>query len=199
MAKFPSNPKIGQSFIGDPETLYVWNGHQWKEVSGLNGITLTSPTSYYVSRSFTQSVGSNSSGETQLLKLTIPANTFSETDKIAFFAVFSKSGTATNTTHRIKISTSASMPTGTTNQIAQFASTNTLIFTKINRELVISQGNIKAYPATSSAVNDAGTAISAMSSIAFDVTQTQYLYVSATPVSTTTDVTYLEAFEIRNI
>ncbi len=153
----------------------------------------------FLNRSFTQSIGSNATGETQLLQLTIPANTFAATDKIAFFAVFSKTGVATNTTHRIKISTSASMPTGTTGQIAQWASVNNIAFTKINRELVISGGVIKGYPFNPSAVSDAGVSTTAMSSVAFDVTQTQYVYVSATPSSTTTDVTRLEAFEIKNI
>jgi hypothetical protein len=153
----------------------------------------------YIARSFTQSVGSAATGETQLLQITIPANTFASTDKIAFFAAFSKTGTAHNTTHRIKISTSSSMPTGTTSQIAQYASTNTILFTKINRELTISSGVLKGYPFTPSAVIDAGQSTSALSSVAFDVTQTQYLYISATPSATTTDVTRLEAFEIRNI
>lgn len=153
----------------------------------------------YISRSFTQSVGSAATGETQLLQLVIPANTFKPTDKLSFFATFSKVGTATSTTHRIKISTSASMPTGVTGQIAQFASTNTQLFTKINRDLTINGGTLKGYPFTSSAVIDAGVSTSAISSVAFDVTVTQYLYVSVTPSSTTTDVTRLEAFEIRNI
>jgi hypothetical protein len=58
---------------------------------------------------------------------------------------------------------------------------------------------LKGYPFTPSAVIDAGQSTSALSSVAFDVTQTQYLYISATPSATTTDVTRLEAFEIRNI
>lgn len=153
----------------------------------------------FVTRSFDQSIGSNATGETQLLQITIPANTFSATDKLAFFAIFSKTGTAHNTTHRIKISTSASMPVGTASQIAQYASTNTLLFTKINRELTISGGVLKGHPFTTSAVTDSAVSTTAISSVAFDVTQTQYVYVSATPNATTTDVTRLEAFEIRNI
>lgn len=33
MAKYPLNPKIGQSFISGPGTLYVWNGYQWEQFS----------------------------------------------------------------------------------------------------------------------------------------------------------------------
>ena len=29
MAKFPDNPKIGQAFLSDPSSLYVWSGYQW--------------------------------------------------------------------------------------------------------------------------------------------------------------------------
>ena len=77
--------------------------------------------------------------------------------------------------------------------------TNTILFTKINRELVVQGGFIKSYPTTTSAVTDPGQSTTAMATTAFDVTQTQYIYVSATPSGgTTTDVTYLEAFEIRN-
>lgn len=153
----------------------------------------------YLHRNFTQSVGSNLTGETQLLQVVIPANTFSATDKIAFFATFSKTGIATNTTHRIKISTSASMPVGSTSQIAQYASANTIQFTKINRELTISGGILKGYPFAPSAVSDTGVSNNALNSVAFDVTQTQYLYISATPTGVTTDITYLEAFELRTI
>jgi hypothetical protein len=153
----------------------------------------------YLYRNFSQSIGSNATGETQLLQVVIPANTFSATDKIAFFATFSKTGTATNTTHRIKISTSASMPVGSTSQIAQYASANTIQFTKINRELTISGGILKGYPFVPSAVSDTGVSNNALNSVAFDVTQTQYLYISATPTGVTTDITYLEAFELRTI
>ncbi len=152
----------------------------------------------YIYRSFSQSIGSNTTGETQLLQVVIPANTFSASDKLAFFAAFNKTGVATNTTHYIKISTSSSMPTGVTGRVAQYASTANILFTKINRELTINGGFLKGYPFGPSAVIDAGVSTTAMSSVAFDVTQTQYLYVSVLPASTTTDVTYLESFEIRN-
>jgi hypothetical protein len=152
----------------------------------------------YMYRSFSQSIGSNTTGETQLLQVVIPANTFSATDKISFFATFSKTGVATNTTHRIKITTSPSMPVSSTNQIAQYASANTIQFTKINRELTISGGVLKGYPFVPSAVSDTGVSNNALNTVAFDVTQTQYLYISSTPTGTTTDITYLEAFEIKN-
>lgn len=37
MAKFPDNPKIGQAFLSDPASLYVWSGYQWILSSGRYG------------------------------------------------------------------------------------------------------------------------------------------------------------------
>jgi hypothetical protein len=153
----------------------------------------------FVTRSFSQSIGSNATGETQLLQIPIPANTFSTTDKLAFFATFSKTGTANASTLRIKISTSSSMPTGSTSQIAQYTSANTSLFAKINRELTINGGTLKGFPFTISTNNDANISTTTISSASFDVTQPQYIYISASPASSSADITYLEAFEIKTI
>lgn len=154
----------------------------------------------YLARSFTQSVGSNATGETQLLQLVIPANTFAATDKLAFFAIFSKVGTAHSLTVRVKVSTSASMPVGQTGQVMQFAgAAATSLYLKVSRELFISGGSLKGISFVNSVTVDTGASNNLLGSLSFDVTQTQYLYVSVTPAATTTDVTYLEAFEIRNI
>ena len=152
----------------------------------------------FVTRSFSQSIGSNATGETQLLQIPIPANTFSATDKIAFFATFNKTGTANASTLRIKISTSSSMPTGSTSQIAQYTSANTSLFAKINRELTINGGTLKGFPFTISTNNDANISTTSITSSSFDVTQLQYVYVSISPAALTTDVSYLEGFELRN-
>lgn len=155
--------------------------------------------SIYVARSFTQSVGSNSTGETQLLQITIPANSFSSTDKLSFYAMFSKTGVGLATTVRVKLSTSSSMPSGNTGCIAFFSSGATAQFIKLNRDMLVSGGNLKGFPFTTSATTDQATSTVTLSSVAFDVTQTQYLYVSAQPSALSTDVTYLEAFEIKDL
>jgi hypothetical protein len=155
----------------------------------------------FVSRSFSPSIGSNSTGETQLLQLPIPANTFSATDKLSFFAVFSKVGTATAFTVRVKLTTSSSMPAGNTSQIAQSANTTaaTLYF-KIVRDLFISSGSLFGISFTNSTITDTVASVNPITSASFDVTQTQYVYVSAIPTTTpTADVIRLEAFEIKNI
>lgn len=142
---------------------------------------------------------SNSVGETQLAQITIPANTFASTDKLAFFAFFNKVGSANAYTARFKISTSASMPTGASNVIATYTAANTSLFAKVNREFMISGGTLRGFPFGTSTNNDATVSVTAMGSVAFDPTVTQYFYVSVSPSASTTDVTYLEGFEIREI
>jgi hypothetical protein len=155
--------------------------------------------SYYVLRSFTQSIGSNSTGETQLLQLTIPANSFNTTDKFSFFAIFSKTAAEQGITLRVKVSTSASMPLGNTDTIAFAAPGLTTRFVKLNRDMIINGGNLKGFGFTTSVITDQAASSLPLSSVSFDVTQIHYLYVSVQPAATTTDVTFLEAFEIKNL
>lgn len=155
--------------------------------------------SIFVARSFTQSIGSNSTGETQLLQITIPANSFSATDKLSFFASFSKTGTSLATTVRVKLSTSSSMPSGSTGTIAFFNSAAGAQFIKLNRDMSISGGNLKGFPFAANATTDQTATSVALGTVAFNTAVTQYLYVSAQPSTSTTDVTYLEAFEIKNL
>jgi hypothetical protein len=146
-----------------------------------------------------QSVGSNASGETQLIRVTIPANSFAASDKFYFRLGFSKVGTANGITLRAKLTTSASMPSGTTSQIATATMGNTALYGPVERNMAINGGNLKGFNFTGANVTDGGTATNAWSSVAFDVTQTQYFYVSVVPAALTTDVTYLEYIEISNI
>jgi len=140
----------------------------------------------------------NTTGETQLVQITIPANTFSSVDKLAFFAMFGKTGTANAYTIRIKISTSSSMPTGTTSQIAQAQPAATQLFTKINREFMISGGTLKGFPFTANGNTDAASGTGAIGSVAFDPTVTQYFYISVTPAGSGDTIT-LEGFEIKEL
>ena len=150
-----------------------------------------------------ESIGSNTSGETQLIRVTIPANSFSAgttSDKFYFRLGFSKVGIVNSATIRVKLTTSASMPAGATSQIAIASIGNTALYAPVERNMAISDGNsLKGFFFTSANVSDNGTSTAAWSSVAFDTTQTQYFYVSITPAASTTDVTYLEYIEISNI
>ena len=154
---------------------------------------------YYRYINTSQSVGSNASGETQMISVTIPANSFAASDKFYFRLGFSKVGAVNANTIRVKLTTASTMPTGSTSQITQAAMGNTALYAPVERTMAINGGNLKGFAFTSANVSDSATGVNAWGSVAFDVTQTQYFYVSITPASSTTDVTYLEFIEITNI
>lgn len=138
--------------------------------------------------------------ETQLLQVTIPANTFGASDFIKIpIALFVKSGVAAAVTIRLKISTSSSMPSAGTGTIAQFSmgAANTYAF--MDRQMTINSGNIIGYPFTTTALTDRtnGAAIT-LSSTAFDRTVTQYFYVSAA-LGNTGDSIFLRSIQITNV
>ena len=161
--------------------------------------TASSVVGYYKYINTAQSVGSNTSGETQMISVEIPANSFAASDKFYFRLGFSKVGVVNTATIRVKLTTSSSMPSGATSQIAIAAIGNTVLYAPVERNMAINGGNLKGFGFTSSNVSDSVTSAVAWGSVAFDVTQTQYFYVSITPAATTTDVTYLEFIEITNI
>ena len=146
----------------------------------------------------TQSASSLTTGEKEMIRITIPANSFATTDKLKFRFLLSKVGVSLATTVRIKVTTSTSMPSGSTNQIAQFAFSAANTYAPIERSMGIIGGNLRGFPFTTSAINDNTNTAAVLSQVAFDVTQTQYLYVSVTPTAVTTDLTYLEISEITN-
>jgi hypothetical protein len=137
--------------------------------------------------------------ETEVLKVTIPANTFSANDFLKFQATISKIGILGACTFRIKLTSSSTMPSGTTNTIATFSlgTTNLLLnFSRTSHR--IRSGNIFGYLFTNN--NNAHDFIasgSAQSSQAFDVTIENYLYVSLINGSIA-DTTYLEGITITN-
>ena len=182
----PSN----NSLLAYNSTTDIWEN---KTVANVLGFTP------YIFVSSTQSVGSNAAGETQLIRVTIPANSFSSSDKFYFRLGLSKVGVVNANTIRVKLSTSSTMPIGATGQIAQAAMGNTTLYAPVERTMAISGGNLKGFAFTSANVSDSAISTVAWGNVAFDVTQTQYLYVSVAPASTTTDVTYLEFIELKNI
>lgn len=136
--------------------------------------------------------------ETELVKITIPANTFSASDIIRLPTIMlTKVGVNNAATVRLKISTSATMPAGSTGQIAQFTVNATALYQNVNRTFYVEGGNLKGFPFTTAANTDIGLATSAMSTVAFDRTVTQYLYISGTLLSTA-DSLRIEGLQIMN-
>jgi hypothetical protein len=153
----------------------------------------------FVTRSFTQ--GPNVTGttsEVQVFQLLIPSNTFSETDKLTFFAVFNRATAAGTVSLRAKMSTSSSMPSGNTSLIARLNPTANQPYSKIARDMIISGGNIKGFASNTTSNNDATNSSVAMSSQSLDVTVDNYFYLSVQP-ATGSDEIRLEAVEIKNI
>lgn len=141
----------------------------------------------------------SSSGETELIKVTIPANSFKISDKFYFKLAFYKMGSVNAATVRVKLSTSSTMPTGATNQIAIASIGGTSAYTPVERTMAITNDSeLIGFNFSVVSLNDlaANTAFPTMTE--FDVTQTQYFYVSVTPAASTTDVTKLQYVSINN-
>jgi hypothetical protein len=137
--------------------------------------------------------------ETQLLQVTIPANTFGSSDILKIPELtFVNGGSTSGITFKIKLSTSNTMPSGTTGQIATFQALSTSLVTKMNRVFTIKSGTIQGVSFTTSLANDNGNQTVTISSQAFDPTVVNYLYITAT-LAVSTNTTYLNSIQITNI
>jgi len=137
--------------------------------------------------------------ETQVLQLTIPANTFSSNDILTFTSIFQKTGIIGGYSVRVKISTSATMPSGATSQIAVVTIGSTSLFANFNRQaMILNGGNISTLTNTTSLISDTGTSTNTLTTQTFDTTVTNYLYVSITNASTA-DSVVLKSFKLSNI
>lgn len=135
--------------------------------------------------------------ETQLLQIPISANSLNSVDFLRTVLQIAKTGTAGNCVIRIKMSTSATMTTGTPTTIGQYQLGSTILFAKIVREFTIGSGNISGFTFTSSTIDDAATSISAIGTAGHDVTVQQYLYISAT-LGNAADQVVLNAIKVVN-
>ena len=136
--------------------------------------------------------------ETQLLQVTIPANTFSASDLLKIRSVFVKTGTTGNVNIRYRISNSNTMSTSS-GQVATYTSVNSYNYIAFVRELFsIRGGNLYGLPFTAANQTDTGASNNTLSSMAIDVTQPIYVYVSA-QLSSTTDSVYLNNIQITNM
>lgn len=138
--------------------------------------------SFYFYKIGTTSYVTGTTVETQVLKLEINPNTFSAVDILKVHRLmFEKVGTAGGFTARVKISTSSTMPSGTTGQIAIIGLTGaTTLWQSLSRNFYIDSGNLKGFPFTQATSVDNSNTTTAVSSVAFDRTVTQYLYISIT-------------------
>ena len=136
--------------------------------------------------------------ETEILKIEIPANTFSDNDVLNIPSlIMRKVGVAASYILRVKLSSSPTMPAGTGAETIAFASIgNTNTFTKMYRNFFINGGFIKGYPLANNTTDIANSTV-ALREQAFDNTITNYLYVSVSPLSSD-DSFQLIGFQINN-
>jgi hypothetical protein len=160
--------------------------------------TISSKLSGYIYKNTTAVNVTGTTSETQVLQVTIPANTFSASDIMKIEILVTKSGTAGIQTTKVKLSTSSTMPSGTTDQIATAGITNTNVYSPLIRNVLsINGGNISGYNFTTSQTTDIAQSAIAYSTKAFDVTVVNYLYVSITNASSG-DTSTLRSVKISN-
>jgi len=136
--------------------------------------------------------------ETQVYALTIPANSFSAGDKFVLDnLIVSKTGTAGNAIIRVKLSTSSTIPAGTTDRIAQAELTATQLFGLMDRAYNLIGGNVQGYQFGFNTFSKTSTSTGALDSKAFDPTVTNYLYISVILGNTGDSVT-VHGYTLKN-
>lgn len=141
-----------------------------------------------------------STSETTLLRITIPAGTLTTTDFLNINRIVIARGLsqATNVEIKLKLSTSTTLPSGTTDQIAACTFVSTHRSNMITRGLWQESGNINFFNPTINSNTDINSLNTAFGSAAFNNTSTTYyLYITATLV-TGTDNVILRAVDITN-
>ena len=137
--------------------------------------------------------------ETQVYSLTIPANTFTANDVMVIRDLLITRTVGTSTTVlKVKLSTSATMPSGTTDQIAIYNFANVNAYAKFRRSYAINGGNIVGWNSSNtSTLDDSLASSSVISTIAFNPAVTNYLYVSLT-LGNITDSASFRSITITN-
>ena len=174
-----------------------WSTFNGKQTATKSAILST--LGYYDYKNTTLSTNVTSTVETQVLQVTIPANTFNATDVIKIFPAFVKNGVTATFTARIKFSTSATMPTGVTGTIATYVSLASTTTVQLSRKMIVTGGNIQGVVFTSSIIDDVVASTITLNTTAFDVTQVQYLYVSLQLSLTAGDIVNLRSIQVTNI
>jgi len=128
-----------------------------------------------------------------------PANSLSASDVLRIpFLMINKLGINGIIIVRGKLSTSATMPSGSTDQLFQtvaVAATNQYI--ALDRQFIIENGQIKGYPFTTGGYSGIGINGTQIASKPLDRTVTNYLYISVT-LSNINDQARFEGMQLTN-
>jgi len=173
------------------------------ELQYINSLSSNAQTQFenrvkFIGKTNTAVTVTGTTAKTEIFQITIPANTLSATDVIDIpYLIATKSGSAGTQTISIQASTSATIPAGTTGQIATFTTATAIQWVRMQRSFFITGGNIAGYGFSASASFDIGSVNQAFSSQAFDVTVTNYIYGSITN-SNSADTSVFRAVKITN-
>jgi hypothetical protein len=143
-------------------------------------------------------VVTGTTSETQVGVIEIPANSIKSIDQLKIYTPLIKSGGAAAVTITYKLSTSSTMPSGTTGRIANFSAASNNTWIPMQRNPMYNGGNLTLLLQSVSSVNDLAVGLNAPSVIAYDRTQTLYLYVSVT-LANGADSIYLAGGHITNM
>jgi hypothetical protein len=135
--------------------------------------------------------------ETQVAVVTIPANTIRSIDNLRIYTPVVKSGTAGLCTVTYKLSTSATMPSGTTDRIAFVSGSTGSLWIGMNRNASYNGGNLIIANSGTSLISDLTTAVQAPTVTARNNAVTLYLYISIT-LGNAGDSAYLSGGYITN-
>jgi hypothetical protein len=144
------------------------------------------------------SVVTGTTSETQVGVIEIPANSIKNIDNLRIYTPIVKSGTVGTCIVTYKLSSSATMPTGTTSRIGFVTGTTGSLWIGMSRNASYNGGNLIISNTANSQVSDLVTASQAPSVLARDNTVTQYLYVSIT-LGNAGDSAYLAGGYITNL
>lgn len=121
------------------------------------------------------------------------------------FSLFTKLGTASGYTIRVKLSTSSTMPSGSTDQIALYNGSTSTLYAPLSRIFSIIRpvnlGNMQLYgfPFTSSSINDANISTTASSSRDILYGEIYYLYVSVQLTTSIADTVNFVSLKASNV
>jgi hypothetical protein len=135
--------------------------------------------------------------ETQVAVVTIPANTIRSIDNLRIYTPVVKSGTSGLCTVTYKLSTSATMPSGTTDRIAFVAGATGNLWIGMNRNASYNGGNLIIANSSTSLISDLTVAAQAPTVTARNNAVTLYLYISIT-LGNAVDSAYLSGGYITN-
>jgi hypothetical protein len=163
---------VAISGVADKELLIydnassLWKNKTLEEITGEYNFILSTPVSY-----------TGSLQEVEVLRLEIPPYTFSENDMLKIpTLIIQKAGVVNSYSIRVKISTSETMPSTTTDMVALYNGAPTTTQVNMSRTWFLSGGVLRGF-GTSNNVTD-GIGSTTQLNVPFNNAITNYLYIS---------------------